>query len=247
MTNVKPRTETEVTFGIYKVTNPIGEVYIGQSTNISRRWEEHKNTAGEADHKFYQSIRQYGAGYHRFEVVENLNHIPAADIKNLLNHLELQHFTLYKNQGVPLLNSNTPKGGRYTKKDRYTQLSISQRAELAVEEQEERVKAVLEQELKAKAEKEANILVLENNSLKNSKRIWFWLAILFGCILLFQNGGKHRQEIKHYSEPVYGQSGYAFSVTSNDSLYSKEVAQQIVKDINTVHGEATVHLKNLNK
>jgi predicted GIY-YIG superfamily endonuclease len=27
--------------GIYKITNPIGKVYIGQSTNIFHRWDKH--------------------------------------------------------------------------------------------------------------------------------------------------------------------------------------------------------------
>ncbi len=236
--------ESEIIFGIYKVTNPIGEVYIGQSTNIARRWEEHKNTVGEAEHKFYQSIRQYGAGYHRFEIVENINHVPVADHKNLLNHLELQHFTLYKNQGVPLLNSNTPNGGRYTKNDHYTKLSISERARLAVEERDERVKEILEQELRAKADKESNLQEQKIKKLVKSNNIWICLAVVFGLILLFQNGGKHHQEAKKYFVPVYGQSGeYAFSIASYDSSYTREVSRQIVKDINTIHGTSTIHLK----
>jgi len=146
MATVKTTKKTKIVFGIYKVTNPLGEVYIGQSNNIERRWEEHKKTAGDADHKFYASIKKYGVEHHTFEIVENINHISVGDHKDLLNHLEHQHYTLYKNQGVPLLNSNTPNSGFYGKKDCYTQLSINQRAELAVAEQVRRINEILEAE-----------------------------------------------------------------------------------------------------
>jgi GIY-YIG catalytic domain len=187
MATVKSTLNTETVFGIYKVTNPIGEVYIGQSNNIERRWEEHKNTAGEADHKFYKSIKQYGAGYHRFEILENLNHVPVADHRALLNYLENQHYTLYKNRGVPLLNSNTPNKGCYTKKDRYTQLSISERGRLAVAEQERQVAEILEKASKDETAKRIDYLEKERAFYGKVAGFFFFTTLLLGFITLLHH------------------------------------------------------------
>lgn len=62
--------------GIYKITNQInGKCYIGQSTNILKRWAEHRNRAtskgseGYEGH-FYRSIRKYGLNNFSFEILE---------------------------------------------------------------------------------------------------------------------------------------------------------------------------------
>ena len=37
--------------GIYKIVSPSGKVYIGQSTNIERRWKEYKTGLGRGQIK----------------------------------------------------------------------------------------------------------------------------------------------------------------------------------------------------
>lgn len=54
--------------GIYKFTNPIGQVYIGKSVNIYSRLASHKTT--KACTKLGYSIRVYGFENHKFEIVE---------------------------------------------------------------------------------------------------------------------------------------------------------------------------------
>lgn len=54
--------------GIYKITNPIGEVYIGQSTNILKRFYSHKLNYGGS--KLKESIKKYGFENHTFELKE---------------------------------------------------------------------------------------------------------------------------------------------------------------------------------
>lgn len=56
--------------GIYKFTNKItGESYIGQSKNISRRYQEHKKSSGN-DTYFHRMLKHYGFWNFDFEVLE---------------------------------------------------------------------------------------------------------------------------------------------------------------------------------
>ena len=56
--------------GIYKITNPKGKIYIGQSTNIEERWEKgHKYNSGSGK-KFKNSLNKYGWGKHKKEILE---------------------------------------------------------------------------------------------------------------------------------------------------------------------------------
>lgn len=59
---------TEQISGIYKITNPIGQVYIGQSRNVKSRIYSHKKTISYS--KLGHSIRLYGAKNHLFEIIE---------------------------------------------------------------------------------------------------------------------------------------------------------------------------------
>ena len=58
--------------GIYKITNPKGKIYIGQSINIEKRkkrYEKHiKHMSSQP--KIYNSILKYGWEQHVFEIIE---------------------------------------------------------------------------------------------------------------------------------------------------------------------------------
>lgn len=62
--------------GIYKITNIIThKVYIGQSIDIKRRWQEHKSRAYEKNTNcynkpLYRSIRKYGLDNFILEILE---------------------------------------------------------------------------------------------------------------------------------------------------------------------------------
>jgi group I intron endonuclease len=64
--------------GIYKITNPKGKVYIGQSNNIRNRFNQYKNSHFKKQYKLFYSIEKYGYDSHTFEVLEEC----AEDILN---------------------------------------------------------------------------------------------------------------------------------------------------------------------
>ena len=89
--------------GIYKITNPKGEVYIGCSKNIHIRWLNYKNGSKTQNQpKIHQSFETYGFENHTFEILEN--------IEDLLIQREKYWIEFYDscNNG---LNSNFGGGG----------------------------------------------------------------------------------------------------------------------------------------
>jgi group I intron endonuclease len=56
--------------GIYKITNPKGRIYIGQSTNIEYRKKWYGRMYGDKQPKLYRSIKKHGWENHIFETIE---------------------------------------------------------------------------------------------------------------------------------------------------------------------------------
>ena len=57
--------------GIYKITNLINnKIYIGQSTNIQNRWEEHKFYSSNEHTALQAAFKKYGISSFSFEVIE---------------------------------------------------------------------------------------------------------------------------------------------------------------------------------
>lgn len=62
--------------GIYKITNMLNDLsYIGQSVDITRRWNDHRSRAFNEKSKdyyipLYKEIRKYGINNFKFEVIE---------------------------------------------------------------------------------------------------------------------------------------------------------------------------------
>ena len=56
--------------GIYKITNPKGKIYIGQATDIKKRFVRYKRLDCKTQLRLYRSFLKYGVKNHIFEVVE---------------------------------------------------------------------------------------------------------------------------------------------------------------------------------
>lgn len=57
--------------GIYKITNPKNKIYIGQSTNIEKRFkDDYRNLKCKGQTKLYNSLKKYGYDNHIFEIIQ---------------------------------------------------------------------------------------------------------------------------------------------------------------------------------
>ena len=56
--------------GIYKITNHLNEIYIGQSMNLNYRQHVYKRLRCKSQPKIFQSILNYGWETHTFEIIE---------------------------------------------------------------------------------------------------------------------------------------------------------------------------------
>lgn len=63
-------TEPSFSCGIYKITSPTNSVYVGQSTNMSKRWRDYRQGRCPQQRKLYNSIIKYGWVNHVFETLE---------------------------------------------------------------------------------------------------------------------------------------------------------------------------------
>jgi group I intron endonuclease len=61
--------------GIYKITNPKGRIYIGQSIDIQKRFRTYisLNSKTKRQIKLYRSLLKYGQHEHSFEIIEECN------------------------------------------------------------------------------------------------------------------------------------------------------------------------------
>ena len=90
--------------GIYKITNLInGKVYIGQSVQIEKRWQNHKCAAKKEEGHLYKAMRKYGLENFKFEVIEECQ-------KQELNDREVFWISYY-NSIDPDKGYNLTKGG----------------------------------------------------------------------------------------------------------------------------------------
>ena len=56
--------------GIYKITSPSGNVYIGQSINIKRRFSDYRTRIKCAQKALSKSFEKYGVENHQFDIIE---------------------------------------------------------------------------------------------------------------------------------------------------------------------------------
>lgn len=75
--------------GIYKITSPVGKVYIGQSVDIKKRLRAYRYPEQvKSQRKLYSSLKKYGYKKHKFEIVMQ------CDIEKL-DEMEIFYIDLY--------------------------------------------------------------------------------------------------------------------------------------------------------
>lgn len=56
--------------GIYMITSPVDKIYIGQSTNIEKRWDDYKSLSCKRQIKLYNSLVKHGVANHVFSILQ---------------------------------------------------------------------------------------------------------------------------------------------------------------------------------
>jgi group I intron endonuclease len=94
--------------GIYKITSPSGKIYIGQSSDIFRRWAGYK-IGCKRQPKLHSSFMYYGVKNHTFEIIETLDFYD----KEILKYYEIFYWQKHIDYGFEMLNLKEPgEGGR---------------------------------------------------------------------------------------------------------------------------------------
>jgi group I intron endonuclease len=96
--------------GIYKITNPKGKIYIGQSINIERRFKEYKKFQCNQSKKLFNSLKKYGWENHKFEIIEECS-------REQLNEKEENYILLF-NSHIKGLNIKLASKPSWTGKKR---------------------------------------------------------------------------------------------------------------------------------
>jgi group I intron endonuclease len=103
--------------GIYKITNPKGKIYIGQSRDIEHRFYYYKlsNKWIKEQRKLYNSLQKYGYENHMFETIEECS-------EDLLNKKEIYWINYFDSVNKGL---NLKYGGLGGKHSEETKQNIS--------------------------------------------------------------------------------------------------------------------------
>lgn len=111
--------------GIYKITNPKGRVYIGQSVNAEDRLSHYKRLDCKEQPKIYNSLKKYGVNSHKFEIVCFCE-------LDKLNELERYYQELYNciNNGLNCRLTKTNDRSGFFSKETRLKMSISQKGRI---------------------------------------------------------------------------------------------------------------------
>ena len=90
--------------GIYKIISPNNRIYIGQSKNISKRFETYKNLQNSITQiRLYRSFLKYGMDNHIFEIIEEC----AVDLLNERERYWQEFYNVLSDEGLNCLLTKT--------------------------------------------------------------------------------------------------------------------------------------------
>lgn len=107
--------------GIYKITNPNNEIYIGGTIDFNRRIVQYRHSKGQG-RLIQESLDNHGFENHAVKLIHEL---PADISQDVLDRYEQLYMDLYKDCGVVLLNLKMAgRGGKHGEKTKI-KMSIS--------------------------------------------------------------------------------------------------------------------------
>ena len=108
--------------GIYKITAPTGKVYVGQSTDIKKRWHQYKKDFFKKQYKLYYSIQKYGYENHEFSIIEECD-----ELELNLQERFWQDFYNVVEEGLNLTLTNTEEKRKVFSQETKDKISSAQK------------------------------------------------------------------------------------------------------------------------
>ena len=115
--------------GIYKITSPSGKIYIGQTTNYSKRHNAYKNHKCKRQPKLFASIEKYGFINHTIEIIKE------CQVKDL-NYYERYYQEYYESvlNGLNLRYTATTDKSGFMSEETKKKMSDSGKGKIITEE-----------------------------------------------------------------------------------------------------------------
>lgn len=103
--------------GIYKITNPKGKIYVGQSIDCIDRWEiYYKKLNCKNQRKLYLSLKKYGWENHKFEIIEECD----LELLNKQERYWQEYYNVIGKNGLNCrLTETNDKSGKDSNETRY--------------------------------------------------------------------------------------------------------------------------------
>lgn len=124
--------------GIYKITSPSGKIYIGQSWDTDKRFNQYKRYSCTNQIKLYRSLKKHGSENHNYEVIHEL----PEDVQQIvLDVYEELYMSQYRDCGFRILNLKLggSGGGKHCEETKQ-KLSVSAQNRVLSEEGRKRLR-----------------------------------------------------------------------------------------------------------
>ena len=152
--------------GIYKITNPKGKIYIGQTIDIQRRVYQYEKFNCKEQPKLYNSLKKYGFENHKIELIYE------CDIESL-TFFERYYQELYKSTENDNLNcflvTTKDKTGRHTEETK-TKISNALKGKKKTTEHISKLPQNQKGKFRPKSSAETKIKMMLNNG--KSKKVY---------------------------------------------------------------------------
>lgn len=125
--------------GIYKITNPTGKIYIGQSKEIRERMLSYKRLDCEKQYKIYNSLKKYGWVAHTFEVIEECT---VEDLNKRERYWQDFYDVLNREKGLNLTLVDTEEEPRVLSEETREKMRESGKVKIFTEEHRENLAKV---------------------------------------------------------------------------------------------------------
>jgi group I intron endonuclease len=198
--------------GIYKITNPKGKIYIGQSIDIERRFKEYKKLQCNQSIKLFNSLKKYGIENHMFEILEEC-------LLEQLNEKEENYILLFNShvQGLNIKLASKPSwtGKKRPEHSKFLKENGSGLSYKRTQEHKDNLRKKLSGKRLSKnicekisqnkiGKKTKKIICLETQQIFSSiKECSEFLNISKGCICSFVKGKYPYPKLKGYTFKYY--------------------------------------------